>query len=290
MGNDGSLIDRLRAEVDEIDATMHDLVMRRAEVVDRIAGEKAQDQALSAIRPAREAAVLRLLASRHRGAFPLEAVARMWREVIAANLRRQADFTVAVYGGDTPLAYWDLARNHYGAATPMTLFKEPLLVFQEVSEHPAAIGVLPEPAFEESAAWWPLLLSVGEKGPWVIARLPFLRPDARAGRQPTALAVARVAQEPTGDDRTLFAVAVDAEAGRARIIGLFDSAGIPAQCIALAPMTGMTGQRLMLIETQSFVAADDPRLDDIRAASSGAIAQLSAIGGYANPLTLDAAS
>ncbi|MFM7416430.1 MAG: chorismate mutase, partial [Alphaproteobacteria bacterium] len=59
----------LRAEIDALDDAMHDLLMRRAGVVARMAASRAKVGAGSPLRPGREAAVLRRLLARHSGAL-----------------------------------------------------------------------------------------------------------------------------------------------------------------------------------------------------------------------------
>src|SRR3978361_2219874 len=69
----------LRAELDRIDNTIHDLLMRRAEVVEHV----ARSGKPAALRPGREASILRRLVGRHQGALPAVSVTRIWRELLA---------------------------------------------------------------------------------------------------------------------------------------------------------------------------------------------------------------
>ena len=74
---------RLRAEIDALDDAMHDLLMRRAAVVARMARSGIKS-ATGSFRPGREALIMRRLIGRHRGPLPAAAVLRVWREVIAS--------------------------------------------------------------------------------------------------------------------------------------------------------------------------------------------------------------
>ena len=64
----------VRAELDRIDDALHDLLMERAAVVGRLAEGRLKGPAV--LRPGREAAILRRLLARHRGALPPAAVVR----------------------------------------------------------------------------------------------------------------------------------------------------------------------------------------------------------------------
>src|SRR6516164_3582177 len=62
----------LRAEIDRIDAAMHDLLMERGEIIDRLIKVKHTAETGSAFRPAREADMMRRLVERHHGILPLD--------------------------------------------------------------------------------------------------------------------------------------------------------------------------------------------------------------------------
>ncbi len=58
----------LRKEIDRIDKAMHQLLMERGEIIDRlIAVKRSQETGTSAFRPAREAEMMRRLVKRHKG-------------------------------------------------------------------------------------------------------------------------------------------------------------------------------------------------------------------------------
>ena len=81
-----SPLDQLRREIDAIDDDLHRLIIRRSEVVGRIALAKASNGGggTVALRPGREAVVLRRLLERHTGPFPAAALVRLWRELMGA--------------------------------------------------------------------------------------------------------------------------------------------------------------------------------------------------------------
>ena len=70
-------IDKLRRSIDVIDDEMHDLLMRRVKIVEKIGALKDSAPGALFIRPEREAKILRRLVSRHKGSFPAAVVARM---------------------------------------------------------------------------------------------------------------------------------------------------------------------------------------------------------------------
>src|SRR5215471_18793179 len=194
----------LRRRLDEIDNKLHDLLIKRADVVAMVAASK-KDSDLPAFQPGREAQIVRRLVGRHHGEFPIATLVRMWREMLAATVRLQSPFAVAVFAPTEAQGFWDLARDHYGSNTPMSAYRSTGQVIRTVSEGRAAIGVLPMPQEGEGDPWWRELVSKDENAPRVVARLPFgARGNAR-GDGGEALAIGRGTQQETGVDRTFLA-------------------------------------------------------------------------------------
>src|SRR6267142_5648121 len=194
----------LRHRLDEIDDKVHDLLIERAEIISMVAASKRDGQ-LAAFQPGREAEIIRRLVGRHRGDFPAATLVRMWREMLAATVRLQSPFAVAIFASTEAQGFWDLARDHYGSSTPMSAYRSTGQVIRTVTEGRAAIGVLPMPQEGEADPWWRQLVSKDEKAPRVIARLPFgARGNARSNGA-DALAIGSGAEQSTGRDRTLIA-------------------------------------------------------------------------------------
>src|SRR5438105_9767407 len=183
MSDIPSDLEGLRRRIDEIDDRLQDLLVERIQVVSTVAAHKRSSGGLAAHQPAREAEIIRRLISRNRGPFPPATLVRMWRELLAATVRLQGTFTVAVFVPSEAQGYWDLARDHYGSHTLMLPYRSTGQVIRAVTEGQAAIGVLPMPEEEDADPWWRHLLSTNEYAPQVVARLPFgARGNARSDR------------------------------------------------------------------------------------------------------------
>ncbi len=273
-------LDQLRRQIDEIDDRLHDLLIERARVVARVADHK-KDASLPSFRPGREAEIIRRLAARHHGAFPLATLVRMWREMLAATVRLQSPFAVAVFAPPQMPGFWDLARDHYGSHTPMAGYNSIGQVIRAVNDGQVAVGVLPMPQEGESDPWWRHLLSEDHNAPRVIARLPFgPRGNARSDGA-DALAIGRFDPEPTGSDRTLLVIETAGDVSRTRMIGGLAEAGLICTLFASSEHGGGA---IDLIEIEGFVASGDPRLERFRAQLGPALHRLLPFGGYAVPL------
>ena len=90
----------LRVEIDRIDEAMHALLIERSAVIGELIKVKGTTLPGAAFRPAREADMIRRLASRHRGALPLVTAEHIWRVIIATFTHMQAAFEVISLTGD----------------------------------------------------------------------------------------------------------------------------------------------------------------------------------------------
>jgi len=290
MQDEKGTLEGLRDEIDKIDDALHDLLMRRAEVSHAIAKVKQPDggpkAGTPALRPAREAAILRRLLARHKGELPPRVLVRIWREIIAASLRAQNRFHLHVYAPDNQAGFADLAHDHFGSFTPIRTHTRPSLVVHACAEEPLSLGIVPLPEIEEPGpAWWAQLAPAGEKGPRVVAKLPFVG-DGDDGL--SAYAIGTVEQEPSGNDTTLLLLEIAPGISRASLQNFLKASGLAAKLAAAGRLQEKKVPDEILLEVKGFVGKDDPRLNALAEAAGEAIARVAPIGGYANPVVLPA--
>ncbi|MBL26238.1 MAG: chorismate mutase [Rhodospirillaceae bacterium] len=274
----------LRREIDAIDDRIHDLLMQRTEIVEQIGVQKQQaGTARVGVRPGREAEIIRRLLKRHKGAFPRPVIVRLWRELLSAQVRVQGQFALAVCTPKDATWYRDLASDHFGAYTPMSLHESPSQVLKAVSDGLATVGVLPIPDGENDDPWWRNLMSAAEGVPKIVARLPFAEMGIGEGRH--AFVVAPVAPESTQDDVTLLAFETTGSTSRGRLKELFEGADLDATWIAATKMGGGSEGWQHLVSVPEFIREDDLRLDSVLRAAVDRITRIIPIGVYAKPLS-----
>lgn len=243
----------LRQEIDGIDDAVHDLLMRRADIVQRVAGLTHAGKV--PFRPGREADVISRLLARHTGPLPRYAIVRWWREVFAAHIGIETAFTIAVCepGGGQ---YAAAAREHFGSLTPLRLHPSPAQAIADVSRGFATAAVLPVPVENEpvDAAWWLALLRGDEPGIHIVGRIPFWA--ARPEGSPTveAFVVAAAPPDRSRHDRTLVGVTRN---GVTRNGITRNGSRDP---IALADATAIWRGSEGLLDVAGHLDADDPRL------------------------------
>ena len=277
----------LRAELDGIDDAIHDLLMRRAEVVSQVAALGARGKV--PFRPGREAQI---------SAACCAGTAARWRPACWCGFGESCSpppppcrgrFVITVCEAEpeqSPHAqYVQTAREHFGALTPLRIHRSPAQAIGEVSAGLATAAVLPMPVEEEAigTAWWTALLHRDEPRIHVVARLPFWATRPEGAPQVQALVVAAAAPDPSDDglgtDRSLLGLELPLEMSRARLSTALTAAGFAQGSTILRRDTGAQVAHA-LVEVEGYVTEADPRL----AALPDLLRPPVVLGAYAVPL------
>ena len=248
----------LRARLDDIDDTIHDLLMDRARVVEGV----ARSGKAAAFRPGREASILRRLLGRHTGKLPARTLVRMWREMLAGTTGMQTPVTIAVFDPTPDGAAAAIAREHFGFLTPSVTHPTIAATLDAVRGGAVTAAVLPFPL--DATTW--RALAEAEPRLYVIARLPFWADRPRDVPDADALVIATTAPDASGDsvgaDRSFLALTRPPESARLADAGL-----------TLHAAHGL------IAEVEGMITHHDPRLT--------ALGPITILGGYAIPVAGD---
>lgn len=203
---------QVRQELDALDEQIHDLLKQRTQVVERVAEAKARANngvVGFAVRPGREAQMIRRFHERHNPPLPFTVVSRLWREIINAMTRLQSALSVAMvdeqpeFGHDDFVRRFERVREHWGTATPLIRKQTVADMLDAISEENSIMGVLDVAGRKD---WWQPLVDMrnaGRSDVFIVAPLPFV---ARADEQVEAYALSPLVPEESGDDLSLIAV------------------------------------------------------------------------------------
>jgi chorismate mutase len=225
----------LRVEIDRIDCKMHELLIERGDIIDRLIAVKKSEETGSAFRPAREADMMRRLVQRHHGNLPLDTAESIWRVIISTFTYVQAPFSVHadLSAGDALMR--DSARFHFGFTVPFVAHMGASSVVEAVSESRGDLGLVPAFATAGSGPWWAALEF--DSAPKIIARLPFVERANHPAAMPVFV-ISRVAADAMVTETEVWslrvsgwsAAAVNAVAPLADVIAVpdraFDGAGL----------------------------------------------------------------
>jgi len=140
-------IDKLRGEIDQLDAELLALLQRRARLAQRIGTLKG---GAPAYRPERESAILRRVAAQAGAPLAAEAATRVFREIISACRGLEEDLRVAYLGPEGTFSEQAL-RKHFGGAVqagPAATIDE---VFRRCESGAAQFAVVPAENSTEGA-------------------------------------------------------------------------------------------------------------------------------------------
>jgi chorismate mutase len=194
----------IRRDIDRIDQVLHDHLIERSMIIDRLIAIKKKQGSGSAFRPDREASMLKALAERHEGRLPFDAIESIWRIIISTFTFVQAPY--AVHGaGETP-ALRDAARFHFGFTVPFHVHLTLAETIAAVHTSSGDLGLVPVTADARDGVWWRDL--IGADRPKIIARLPFVAREDHPAGLPLFIVSKPLADQAT-PDRALFALRVE---------------------------------------------------------------------------------
>lgn len=190
-------LDALRREIDIIDDSIVDLLVRRFAATAKVRAAKAQDGSIasSPFRPAREASMLRRLLARGGANLPPDLVVRLWRVILSTSTQSQAPIVLHLDQalGEDMTARIAIAQNFPG---------------MEVRLHPGTAGALEAVGeahgdlaiLSTKSGWADEFCSGAAGGATVIGSLPV----TGNGGVPPLLVFGHAEPQASGDDETLI--------------------------------------------------------------------------------------
>jgi len=243
----------LRREIDRIDAAMHQLLIERGQIIDRLIAVKKTEETGSAFRPAREADMMRRLVRRHHGNLPLDTVESIWRVIISTFTYVQAPFSIHadLSAGDALMR--DSARFHFGFTVPFVPHMGAASVVEAVTESKGDLGLVPAFATSGAGPWWTALEFAS--APKIIARLPFVERADHPAALPVFV-VSRVAADAMVTETQVWsmrvsgwsAAAVQSLAELADVIAVPDRAFDGAALLVSVPRGGIDAVSAALVK------------------------------------------
>lgn len=280
-------LNAFRKQIDDIDDTIIELLKERIGIVARVGEYKRRTApGRCPIRPAREAEMIRRVAKKFEGSqFLPAAAAALWRTIIGASTSIESQLTVSVFSSDRDNDYFWMAREYFGPFTPVVRQPHIKRVLGDVMDGKASVGIVPMLRSADSTFWWTNLVQQGQDAPKIFARIPFVYPQTPGRDAPSALAIARIAPEPSGDDHSLLVLEADHNVSQHKLQSAFASAKLEASWINIATLSPHA--RHHLIEIKGFVTLDHPGIEILTGALGASIFNLSFIGAYAVPLVIN---
>ena len=237
----------IRNEIDELDKSLHELLMRRAEIIKRVKVAKTGSD-ISAYRPRRESEVLKQLVERHSGKFPVVSIYRIWREIMAASVVMQDKFSCAVWDGNNGI-FRTIARNHFGAVTPLHFYSSPVRVLNAVSQGETVVGLLPMPQQDDLSPWWPSLYGSDINRVAICGSVPRYGFEIDAG----AIIVGNIGLEESSLDNIYLIIETDGSLSQSGLRNVLKRLDLEIRSLFQDPMSSrVEGRALFLAKIKGF--------------------------------------
>lgn len=286
MTYDNADLESLRQQIDKLDDNIHDLLIKRAELIGSILAAKKK-HGVPVVQPAREARMIRRLLDRHTGPLPREAIVRIWRELVGAISLLQTGLSVVISQTDEQAHnpstnLWDLGRDYFGSLLSLTRVNGPQNALSQVREGKATFAVLPWPDIEDTNPWWAYLGDGSNRSMQIVQRLPFGYGEQAGSVR--ALVLTRAEFVASGDDFSFLLMAFDSGLSRAGIMDRLRRAGLePVAVYGNGTANGGASRTLCLVEVSGYIGADSEALMQITDSMKDYNASVVPVGGYPTP-------
>ena len=135
-------LNSIRSRIDLIDDNIHELLINRAKLVEKVAKTKKSlmEKSLGLYRPDREHAILKRIISNHKGTFPVRSLVASWSELFSGYRSMQGNLTISFIKKNEMIT-----KNHFGVSSRYFIRKNSNQIIDSIIEKKADIGVLPFP-------------------------------------------------------------------------------------------------------------------------------------------------
>lgn len=275
-------LEKIRRRIDELDNTVHDLLMERAELIDSISEAKRKNN-IQIVQPAREAKMIRRLLGRHQGILPARAIVRIWRELVGAITLLQTGLSVSAYIEKNFTTCWDLLKNYFGSVLPIkeaNSYKEALA---DVRNDVVTFAALPWPAQRGDCQWWDDLLDdENNEINTIVALTESMSSEGRVSCiEKSMLIVAKMGLDDSGNDNTFIVVQSEVDLSDDELVAPIVKQGFLHNSIYRS-VSDCTYS--YLIEINGFISVKDELINEIRSDFTKVGAKkIRHVGGYPIP-------
>ncbi len=272
-----NLLPQTEQQIKDVDTEILMLLARRFELVKGLSVAKNLPEGMIAYAPDSEAQAIRALMIQNNGVLEPMVLSKLWREIISASDQLYQPFSIAVYTKEKPREMMDLAKNYFGTEGKYSACVSIGQAIQKVDRGDAGAAVLP--LFEQSEeSWWTGLASRDHQNLTIAAKLPFVKAGG-ARAESEAFVVSHVAAEPTGADKSLFAVEMASQTSIGSLKNMFNTYGLDV--LQVWPAYNLSRIYLFAVEFDGFVPESDKRIQRFLQKNPQTVHMIRRIGGYA---------
>lgn len=194
---------QLRQEIDDIDQTITDLLVKRMGIVRKVGHYKqTNNSSPSFIRSAREALMVIDLIDKTKADYNPHAIFNIWRNIIASSLSVEQGLEILVLSENQQrhTGYW-ISREYFGNFNPISLVDSAEALLERLKSAQGVVATLPYPS--DSSSWWLSWFMNSMPKVKIFSLLPYIQFPNISEKY---LAAASLEPEKSGNDASLIAV------------------------------------------------------------------------------------
>ena len=265
----------IRKKIDSIDNHVHDLLMERAELVSSVSAAKKKD-GLQVVQPAREARMMRRLLARHKGPLPRKTIVRIWRELVGSVSLLQAGLSVSVSPGKNENSFWDMAKNYFGSAIPMTHARDCMAAISMVCDEKESFAVMPWPEMDDNSPWWEHVFDNETLS--IICALPY--GTKRDENSVNAVVVSEMGFMSSDDDISFIGIRTSSKISKSHLRDKVEEARIRLLNVYNGPSNKVPGTDIYLLEVGGFFDDKSHQIENLKQLLGDQCSYCAVVGGY----------
>lgn len=275
-------LEDLRFEIEQIDDSIHELLVQRASVSQRIGRVKPFSEC--PWRPARELVVFSRLLRRHYGTCSKDALLYIWQEIMAGSLLLQGASRLSVYCPTSSRIHVESVYRNFGRSFSASYYECAHMAIDVVVRGESTLAVLPLSAQRsDQEKWLDVLIKARVAGLQVLARVPLIRlPQDEIKHE--ALVLGRGEPDRCGIQRTLLLIESSQELYLIRGVLLEALRGIGLKAKIFNLTEKRSGETWVLVECRGYLVRGSSRLEEISQVLKIESSRLHILGVYPAPV------
>jgi chorismate mutase len=282
-----------RAQIDEIDLKIIELLRQRMQIVQDVAKFKQERNEKFYIKSSREADMIKNLVNTARGQFPKSTIVNIWRKIITTSNMAEQPIKIAIHNPKNISDYNYIVKNYYLDEVPTINFDSVNNIVSELENNNCQIGVfaIPNQNFEQEKKedtkenWW-ISLANNKSEIKIFAKIPFIEFDQKDKNfNPINLvAVAIKESEKSADDGTFICIETPKEISKYSLQNELKNYNINGKILKSVELIQFEGIRFHLIETDNFIDENNPDLKKFATAKFKPFIKI--LGHFAKPIII----
>lgn len=286
--NTDQTLAKYRAQIDEIDQKIIDLINQRMEIVIQVGKHKEETGQRFFIKSSREADMIKNLINKASDNIPKSAIVSIWRKIItSANILEQG-LKIAVQNPEKMPYYDHIIKEYYADFIDVTDHTSSTKVISAIESNEVQLGIFSmndNSKSDDLDHWW-INIANNKNNLRVFAKIPFVEYEIDRNMSQDSLVVVGIKDpEQSKSDKTLLTIELEGEASLHSLQRALNDCGFnSAKIIKNVKVKLIQNITFYLVEIDGFFLQNDPKVKEL--ATNKIKPHVKVIGHYPTPILL----